>query len=287
VTVRRPRVSRFQVRREAIRRTADPVRSRVRHELERPAELNPRPLIEYIVGLPLKSPRVVYNLACYYSLAVANGTGPDEEYLDIAFEYLRQSISRSPPRERRGLLEHANVDRDLDALRQARSEEINELQGLIPGEEVPPETEGGPDSLGHRRQEIRRVVDQAIAWAHEHPGVRGLGIAGSWARGEGRPDSDVDLIVLTTEPDQFTLSDEWLNAFGSPQVVRRRQSGAVTKRRVELPSGLKIEFGIAPPGRAGGDFLDAGTRRAIREGLRIIYDPDGQLGRLRKASAAG
>jgi hypothetical protein len=92
------------------------------------------------VGLPLKSPRVVYNLACFYSLAVGDGTEHDEEYLETAFEYLRQSISRSPPRERRGLLEHAEVDRDLDVLWQARPADIHELRRLIPGEELPPET---------------------------------------------------------------------------------------------------------------------------------------------------
>ncbi len=44
-----------------------------------------------------------------------------------------------------------------------------------------------------------------------------------------------------------------------------------------MPSGLEIEFGIGSPTWAATDPLDPGTKRVIRDGLHILYDPDGLL----------
>lgn len=94
------------------------------------------PLIEYVRALPLISPCVLYNVACYYSIAARDDAEHKHAYVKIAFEYLRQSISCSPPLKRRGLLEHAGVDPYLYALGQARRADIALLRHLIPFEET-------------------------------------------------------------------------------------------------------------------------------------------------------
>jgi predicted nucleotidyltransferase len=48
-----------------------------------------------------------------------------------------------------------------------------------------------------------RFDRDALARLCEDYGVRRLGIFGSWARGEQRPDSDVDLIVEFAKPAGF------------------------------------------------------------------------------------
>ncbi|MGO9322124.1 MAG: aminoglycoside 6-adenylyltransferase [Solirubrobacteraceae bacterium] len=142
-----------------------------------------------------------------------------------------------------------------------------------------------PELIEKRQDEVEQVSDQVAAWAVEDPGIRGIGMAGSWARGEGRMDSDVDIIVLATEPERFTDSDEWLKKLGAPPVIRRQQWGVVAERRVQLPSGLEVEFGIAPLSWANTDPVDSGTEKVVREGFRILYDPDSQLGRLQTSVA--
>lgn len=120
-------------RRKAHRCELKTARTQARSELQCPAELDPRPVIEYVRKVPLKSPRVAYNLACHYSVA-ARGDGKHKKaYRRIALEYLRQCISRSPPLERRGLLRYAQADRDLHEVRQAHDREIRRLWRLVPG----------------------------------------------------------------------------------------------------------------------------------------------------------
>lgn len=114
------------------------LRNRVRNALAEPEGPDPALLIEYVETLEFKSPRVVYNLACVYSIAANTDSERREAYLDRASEYLRQSIARTPPRERLALLRHARVDPDMDALVRARESAVDELQELIPKEAEPP-----------------------------------------------------------------------------------------------------------------------------------------------------
>jgi hypothetical protein len=83
------------------------------------------------------------------------------------------------------------------------------------------------------------------------PAAHALGFAVSWARGEGRLDSDTDILLLTDRPERFTQSDEWLHGIGDPPVIRREQFGVINERRVRLPSGLKVEFGTRKRKRYG------------------------------------
>lgn len=137
-----------------------------------------------------------------------------------------------------------------------------------------------PGLLDQRGREVDQVADRAAAWAAKDPRVRGACMVGSWARGAGTLDSDVDIILLVTEPLVFAETDAWLKGLGAPPVVRRKQWGVVTERRVRLPSGLEVEYGIAPLSWAATDPLDSGTGRIVREGFSILFDPDGRLTRL-------
>jgi len=54
-----------------------------------------------------------------------------------------------------------------------------------------------------------------------------------------------------------------------------QQWGAIAERRIVLPSGLEVEVGIGPLSWAQIDPVDAGTRRVVTDGCRILHDPDG------------
>ncbi|WP_350279852.1 GNAT family N-acetyltransferase [Kribbella sp. HUAS MG21] len=135
-----------------------------------------------------------------------------------------------------------------------------------------------------RRREVDEVADAAVRWAEGRPDVRGIAMAGSWARDAARMTSDVDLIVLTDSPSTYLESDDWLGAFGAVAVVRREQWGPqVREVRIQRASGLEVEVDITATAWAATDPVDPGTRRVVTDGVRVLYDPDRLLAGLVRA----
>jgi hypothetical protein len=114
----------------------------------------------------------------------------------------------------------------------------------------------------------------------ERSDVVAVALVGSWARGSARPDSDVDLVVLTTEGARYLEHDDWIAGLGAQRLVLTRSWGPLTERRVVMPSGLEVEVGIAAPSWAAVDPVDAGTQQVVTDGVRVLYDPAGLLATL-------
>lgn len=118
------------------------------------------------------------------------------------------------------------------------------------------------------------------AWATQRSDVRAVALVGSWARDQGRPESDVDLVVLTAAGEEYVSTEAWAHALGAVSVLWTRRWGVVTERRLAMPSGLEVDVGIASPSWAETEPFDDGTAAVVRDGLRILHDPDGLLSRL-------
>ena len=128
-----------------------------------------------------------------------------------------------------------------------------------------------------RAEEVDKLILTLTEWAGGQATIRALALVGSWARGDARADSDVDIVLLAARPDRYRASTAWLDVLDQPTVVREQQFGVISARRVRLQSGLEVEFGIGPTSWASTAPLDAGTQRVVSEGLRILHDPDGLL----------
>ena len=130
------------------------------------------------------------------------------------------------------------------------------------------------------------VVGDARALAGVLPKVVAIGLAGSWARGQARPDSDVDIVLLTEQPGAALAATSWFSTFGDDTVlVRSADFGAIQERRLRLPDGLLVEVGIGTPDWAWMDPVDAGTERVVRDGIVTLYNPRVLLAALRNAVA--
>ena len=128
-----------------------------------------------------------------------------------------------------------------------------------------------------RRREVDALLTAVGRLAGERGDIAAAGVAGSWAREAGRQDSDVDLILLTENVEAYVERDDWISGLGALRVIRRQEWGAITERRLLLPSGLEVEVGIGSPIWAHSTPVDAGTRRVVRDGFRVLYDPRGLL----------
>lgn len=142
---------------------------------------------------------------------------------------------------------------------------------------------GGEGVVGSGRiAEVEELLAKVTDWASHRPDVVGLALVGSWASSRARPDSD-DLILLSEQPALYIENESWITDLPDARLLATRSWGKVTERRLRLPSTLEVEVGIADYSWAGINPVDQGTARVVRDGLRILYDPDGLLNRLAAA----
>lgn len=139
------------------------------------------------------------------------------------------------------------------------------------------------EQLRERRAEVERLTNALTTWARYQPTIRALGIVGSWARDVVTCESDLDVLLLTAQPGLYLDSDNWLTELGSPPIVRRSRFGRITERRVRMPTGLEVEFGIGPVSWANTAPIDDGTRQVASDGLLSLHDPDSLLADLMAA----
>lgn len=133
---------------------------------------------------------------------------------------------------------------------------------------------------------LTRLLRLFVRWALTQDQVLAVALLGSYARGGARPDSDVDVFVLASDPGHFRQESGWVNDVPWEQVGVQVSSwadedyGAAWSRRLILSSGLEVEAGFAAPSWAAVDPIDAGTRRVVHGGMRILLDPSGMLNHL-------
>ncbi|MDX2141403.1 MAG: nucleotidyltransferase domain-containing protein [Chloroflexota bacterium] len=136
-----------------------------------------------------------------------------------------------------------------------------------------------------RDMNIEPLLTIITDWGRAHADVRAIALVGSYARGTARPDSDVDVMILSAAPDRYRSADwltqiDWAQAAVTVVHWHDKDYGVVWSRHVELGSGLQVEFSFGAPGWASVDPLDAGTARVLGDGYHILYDADGLLARV-------
>jgi len=137
-----------------------------------------------------------------------------------------------------------------------------------------------------RTSEYRSVVANVSEWATSQGDIVAVGVVGSWARGDQHDDSDVDIVVITTNTTKYAATDNWAESAVGQRIplVRHAEWGVLTERRLQLPSGFEVEMGFGEPSWAATDPVDSGTAEVVTNGgLLPIYDPDRLLVQLARA----
>jgi hypothetical protein len=133
--------------------------------------------------------------------------------------------------------------------------------------------------LKGRRRQADRLIRDLTHWAAHDPGIHALCVVGSYARGSERMSSDVDVMVLCTDLDSYSVATGWFQRLRADgRLIRRASWGPVQEQRWRLRSGLLAEIDLASVSWADVP-LDAGTRRVLGDGHRILHDPHGTLAR--------
>ena len=125
---------------------------------------------------------------------------------------------------------------------------------------------------------IRDFLDAFVKWASAQRDVQSVALVGSYARGEAREDSDIDLVVLTDQFPKYVEDTQWTELFSLVEKVQTEDYGKLTSIRVWYRNGLEVEYGFATPDWAAIP-LDAGTHEVIRGGMMVLFERGNLLSR--------
>jgi predicted nucleotidyltransferase len=123
---------------------------------------------------------------------------------------------------------------------------------------------------------VKSFLLRVVEWAKNEPGLLALALVGSHARGEAVAESDVDLILLFTNPEAYLKTREWVHEFGKPVEIIKEDWGKVTSLRVTYANGLEVEYGLSGF-EWGSDPKDEGDAQVIRDGLIVLYEKNEHL----------
>ena len=136
------------------------------------------------------------------------------------------------------------------------------------------------------------LIDRFVIWAEAREDTRAAAVIGSRARVDHPADawSDLDMILVTDEPDRYIHEAAWLAEIGDVIVTfAQRTSGEGWERRVLFDGWLDVDFVAEPPDRvraardgAVDDSADAWN--FLGRGHRVIVDKMGAEEALARAT---
>lgn len=96
------------------------------------------------------------------------------------------------------------------------------------------------------------LIQRISTWANGATDVRMVMIVGSRARIDQPHDewSDLDVVVVTDDPEKHIRQTDWLNYFFRPLLTFLEPTavGGYVERRVLFEGGLDVDFSIVPSG---------------------------------------
>ncbi len=131
-------------------------------------------------------------------------------------------------------------------------------------------------------RDIEVFILRCQSWVTRQRCIKALALVGSYARGDAHAGSDIDLMIICEDPDEYLLTLNWLLDFGAVQNVQREDWGLVQTWRVKYAE-MEIEFNITTKQWCSSGELKSGTGRVVNDGMRILFDPENLLHSLAKS----
>jgi len=133
-------------------------------------------------------------------------------------------------------------------------------------------------TLSMAAYKIRAFLLQVAHWASARPDIQALALVGSYARHTETKTSDVDLVLITSNPDLYLKNTLWVEQFGTVTHQQVEPYGLLTSIRVWYDNGNEIEYGITDE-RWAAIPLDEGSRQVLSGGVEILFEQNRILSR--------
>jgi predicted nucleotidyltransferase len=92
--------------------------------------------------------------------------------------------------------------------------------------------------------DIRDFLDNFLAWVSAREDVQAVALVGSYARGEARDDSDIDLVLLSDRSPAYLEDLKWIERFGAVEKYQTEDYVKLISPRVWYRNGVEVEYGI-------------------------------------------
>lgn len=131
-------------------------------------------------------------------------------------------------------------------------------------------------------EQCNALTAAAADWINARSDLCGLAVTGSWARGNPRPESDLDLILLSREPSAladpaFLAEIDFAAAGFQIASIEHVTYGAVWSWHVHLLPPADLELTIAPLAWATIEPIEGGTRAIVTDAFRVVVDKENLL----------
>lgn len=101
--------------------------------------------------------------------------------------------------------------------------------------------------------------------------IESIIIVGSYARGTNKENSDLDIVIITSNKSGMLAKQGFIQEFGEVYKQQIEYYGACTSIRVWYKDRKEVEFGIVEPSWISMP-LDTGTHQVLSDGYKIIID---------------
>ena len=118
---------------------------------------------------------------------------------------------------------------------------------------------------------IEKIFNELKAFAENIPHIEIVIIVGSYARGTNKENSDLDIVIITSNKSGMIENQEFTQIFGEVCKQQTEYYGACTSIRAWYKDGKEIEFGIVEPSWISMP-LDSGTYKVLSDGYKIVID---------------
>lgn len=131
------------------------------------------------------------------------------------------------------------------------------------------------------------LLERLVAWASDRQDIRAAVVIGSYARADRPADewSDLDIVLIASDPERYLSTAEWLRQFGDPWLtfVEPTPVGNLRERRVLYAGALDVDFTVMTPGLLPQMVQDSAAAEILRRGMRVLLDKDGEVEAARRA----
>lgn len=130
--------------------------------------------------------------------------------------------------------------------------------------------------------DIKSFLAQLISWVQRQDNIQAVAVVGSYARGSAHEDSDIDIMIITKDPQKYIDDEKWIHIFGDVEKIENEVWTQVKTKRVFYKDGREVEFNFDNETWVKTRPIDSGTKRVITDGMQIVLDKEGMLEDLQK-----